>query len=113
MSPQQGKVNIHAISIPFNELLFSFLGYPESPAPTTAAVAVWVVLTGTPPSDAAIIQATAAISAAKPRSGVNSTVSSPTFFIILYPPTEVPSEIITAHRRTNHSGAFEAISFSW
>ena len=93
-SVQAGKVNIQAVTM--LRVVFAFI-LPDDSAPTPRMdeVFVCVVLAGIPIMLANKRHKALAISEAKPSFLLISTISSPTDFIIFFPPTAVPMSITT------------------
>ena len=93
-SVHAGKVNIHAVTM--LRTVFTFI-FPEEIAPTPRIddVFVCVVLAGIPIMLANKRHKVLAMSDENPSFLFISTISSPTAFIILFPPTAVPKSITT------------------
>src|SRR6266487_5949909 len=75
-----------------------------APTPRIAEEMTWVVETGIPRRLAVSRMAAAAVSAAKPLIGRNSTTLNPTVRTMRQPPTAVPRPIEVAAARITHSG---------
>src|SRR5881398_3064882 len=75
-----------------------------APTPRIAEEMTWVVETGIPKRLAVSMTAAAAVSAAKPLIGRNSTTFSPTVRTMRQPPMAVPIPIEVAAARITHNG---------
>src|SRR5690606_4900289 len=76
----------------------------EAPTPTMAPVIVWVVLTGTPRTEAAITEIPPAVSAQKPPKGLSRVIRLPIVLTIRHPPAAVPSAMARWAESTSHIG---------
>src|SRR5438045_9770123 len=75
-----------------------------APTPRIAEEMTWVVETGIPKRLATSMMAAAAVSAAKPLIGRNSTTLSPIVLTMRQHPIDVPRPIEVAAARINHKG---------